>query len=143
MRQLVNNVLDAFDECDPARILVKAKLHCLAHIPEDIPRFGPMVRSSTEVHESYNTVFRRCSVLSNKQAPSRDIAIKFADLDRVKHLLSGGYWREGLSWVQAGCGVRGLLTKKPVLQDHLGWSPLETDTSGKSLTLSFCLQTFR
>ncbi len=100
---------------------------------------GPMVRSSTEVHESYNAVFRRCSVLSNKLAPSRDIAVKFAELDRMKHLLSGGYWREGISWVQAGSGVRGLIARKPVLQNHLGWNPVETDNAGKSSRLKFCI----
>ncbi|KAJ7814863.1 hypothetical protein B0H13DRAFT_1513354, partial [Mycena leptocephala] len=70
----------------------KLKLHVLQHIVQDICRRGPAVRFSTEVFECFNAIFLLCSVLSNHQAPSRDIAAKFADLDRVKHILSGGYW---------------------------------------------------
>ncbi len=76
----------------------------------------PLVINATEGFESYNSVFRRNSVLSNRQAPSRDIAIKFADMDRVKHLLSGGYWKDDTSWVQAGLGVQSLLAQKSILQ---------------------------
>lgn len=64
-----------------------------------------------------------CSVLSNHQAPSRDIALKCADLDRVKHILSGGYWVQDSQWIQAGKSVHGLLRRTPILQRHLGWSP--------------------
>ncbi|KAL6300498.1 hypothetical protein BKA93DRAFT_696210, partial [Sparassis latifolia] len=73
-----------------AQILVKGKLHVLKHILADIRRFGPAVRFSTEIFECFNVIFRMCSVLSNHQAPSRDIAHKLADIDRVKHILSGG-----------------------------------------------------
>ncbi|KAJ7844232.1 hypothetical protein B0H14DRAFT_2310405, partial [Mycena olivaceomarginata] len=44
----VANVLNAFDAVDPLRILVKIKLHLLAHIPDDVRRFGPLIRSATE-----------------------------------------------------------------------------------------------
>jgi hypothetical protein len=64
-----------------------------------------------------------CSVLSNHQAPSRDIAVKMSDLDRVKHLLSGGYWTEGLSWLSPGPKVIALLFENPIIQQHLGWAP--------------------
>ncbi|KAF7370029.1 hypothetical protein MSAN_00632900 [Mycena sanguinolenta] len=63
----IDNLLDAFASIDPTKILIKLKLHVLQHIIQDIRRRGPA-------------------------APSRDIAAKFADLDRVKHILSGGYW---------------------------------------------------
>lgn len=134
IRQLIDNVLDVFDQVDPARILVKTKLHILTHSPDDAVRFGPLVINATEGFESYNSVFRRNSVLSNRQAPSRDIAIKFADMDRVKHVLSGGYWKEGSSWVQAGPGVRSLLAQKSILQSHLGWAPSESGPAGSSTT---------
>ncbi len=127
--------MDAFDEVDPARILVKTKLHIVAHAPEDALRFGPLVINATEGFESYNSVFRRTSVLSNRQAPSRDIAVKFADMDRIKHILSGGYWKEGISWVQAGPGVQSLLAQKSILQSHLGWTPLETEPAGASIKI--------
>ncbi|KAJ7852374.1 hypothetical protein B0H14DRAFT_3658548 [Mycena olivaceomarginata] len=110
----VANVLDAFDAVDPLRILVKIKLHLLAHIPEDVRRFGPLIRSATEIYEAYNGVF----------SPLRDISQKFASMDRVKHLLSGGYWWDASAkqWIQAGNRVQQILLKDPVLQRHLGWT---------------------
>ncbi|KAJ7736973.1 hypothetical protein DFH07DRAFT_966662 [Mycena maculata] len=76
---LIDNLLDAFATIDPSKILIKLKLHVLLHIVSDIRRRGPGVRFSTE-------------------APSRDMAAKFADLDRVKHILSGGYWSKDAAW---------------------------------------------
>ncbi|KAH9930788.1 hypothetical protein B0H21DRAFT_679754, partial [Amylocystis lapponica] len=70
----------------------KPKLHILPHLLQDIPCHGPPILYATEVYESYNAVFRMCSVLSNHQAPSRDIAWTFADLERFKHEISGGWW---------------------------------------------------
>jgi hypothetical protein len=119
----VANLLDAFDAVDPQRILVKIKLHLLVHLPADVRRFGPAIRFSTEIYEAFNAVFRLCSVYSNHQAPSRDIARKFAAMDRVKHLLSGGYWQDKTSgrWIQGGDMVQELLQSDRVVQRHLGW----------------------
>ena len=47
---------------------------------------------ATEAFESFNAVIRAKSVHSNRQAPSRDIAMAFAQGNRVRHLLSGGYF---------------------------------------------------
>ncbi|KAJ7351946.1 hypothetical protein DFH08DRAFT_913107 [Mycena albidolilacea] len=120
----VANVLDAFDAADPLRILVKIKLHLLAHIPEDVQHLGPLTHSATEIYEAYNGVFRLCSLYSNHLAPSRDISQNFASMDWVKHLLSGGYWWDAPAkqWIQAGNGVQQILVKDPVLQCHLGWT---------------------
>ncbi|KAJ6511523.1 hypothetical protein C8R47DRAFT_964088 [Mycena vitilis] len=122
---LIDNLLDAFATLDPSKILIKLKLHVLLHIIPDIRRRGPSVRFSTEVFECFNAIFRLCSVLSNHQAPSRDIAAKFADLDRVKHVLSGGYWFEEseAAWVRAGKDVQRILRNTPIIQRHLGWAP--------------------
>ncbi|KAJ7193966.1 hypothetical protein GGX14DRAFT_378462 [Mycena pura] len=123
------NLLDAFDNVDPLRILTKIKLHLLAHIRDDIRRFGPLIRSSTEIYEAFNAVFRQCSVYSNHLAPSRDIARKFASMARVKHLLSGGYWWDShlKKWVQAGEAVLAVLQTDCGVQRHLGWvSPTVT-----------------
>ncbi|KAK6975043.1 hypothetical protein R3P38DRAFT_2582879 [Favolaschia claudopus] len=119
----IANLLDAFDKVDPLRILLKIKLHLLAHIPDDIRRFGPLIRWATEIYEAYNGVFRLNSIFSNRIAPSRDIAAKFASMDRVKHILSGGYWLDSRSkhWIQAGKGVRKVLLADPIFQRHLGW----------------------
>lgn len=122
LRVLVANVLDAFALIDPAKIIVKMKLQILPHILDDIERFGPAIRQSTETFECFNAVFRLCSVLSNHLAPSRDIAYKFASMDRVKHILSGGYWMQGDKWVRGGESLRELLYQNSTIQHHLGWS---------------------
>ncbi|KAK7438747.1 hypothetical protein VKT23_017877 [Stygiomarasmius scandens] len=103
---LIDNILDAFD---PAKILVKAKLHLLTHIPDHIRRFGPAVWFSTEVFECFNAVFQMSSVLSNHQAPSRDIALKNRDMAHVKHLLTGGFWLQNSKIECAGRDAISLL----------------------------------
>ncbi|KAJ6628099.1 hypothetical protein B0H10DRAFT_1940657 [Mycena sp. CBHHK59/15] len=113
---LIDNVLDTFGTLDPSKILVKLNLHVLKHIPQNICQRGPSVRL--------------CSVLSYHQAPSRDIALKFTDLERVKHILSGGFWKQGSEWISAGKDARRLLVKTPVLQRHLGWAPKPEWISG-------------
>ncbi|KAJ7266270.1 hypothetical protein C8J57DRAFT_1069087 [Mycena rebaudengoi] len=128
---LIANVLDAFGDHDPAKILLKIKLHLLPHIVEDAIRFGPPIRNSTEVFECFNAIFRLCSILSNHQAPSRDIAVKFCSMDRLKHILSGGYWKQGDVWVQASLNVRNVLKTMPIIQRHLGWVPPQKLVAGK------------
>ncbi|KAJ7302618.1 hypothetical protein DFH08DRAFT_641770, partial [Mycena albidolilacea] len=120
---LIGNVLDAFGDNDPAKILLKIKIHLLTHIVEDVIRFGPAIRNSTEIFECFNAIFRLCSILSNHQAPSRDIARKFASMDRLKHILSGGFWKQDNTWVQAASNVREVLQTMPIIQRHLGWAP--------------------
>jgi hypothetical protein len=127
----IGNVLDAFSDLDPTKIINKVKLHVLTHLPQDIRRFGPAVRSSTEIFECYNTIFRLCSVLSNHQAPSRDIARQFASMDRIKHILSGGYWKQDGQWVCASEKVQQVLRSDEVIQRHMGWVPPRQILPGK------------
>jgi hypothetical protein len=114
-------VLDAFALIDPSKIIDKMKLQILPNLVDDICRFGPAIRYSTEIFECYNAIFRLCSVLSNHQAPSRDIANKFASMDHLKHILSGGYWETEDGWVRAGPKVRNVLHSDIFIQRHLGW----------------------
>lgn len=115
-------MLDAFANIDPARIIVKEKLQVLSHIIEDIPRFGPPPRYSTETYECFNAVFRLSSVHSNHQAPSRDIAVKMAEIDCVRHIVTGGFWEESdTNWVCAGDNVLSAFRDSPLLQHHFGW----------------------
>lgn len=67
----------------------KPKFHILVHLPEHIRRFGPAILFATEGFESFNAVIRAQSVHSNRQAPSRDIAMAFAKQNRLRHMLSG------------------------------------------------------
>lgn len=127
---LVANVLDAFGDIDAAKIIIKVKLHLLTHLHQDIRRFGPAIRNSTEIFECFNGVFRLCSIYSNHQAPSRDIATKFASMDRLKHVLSGGYWKQDGEWVHAGQSVRRVLNIDPIIQRHLGWVSSSQEVPG-------------
>ncbi|KAH6867358.1 hypothetical protein BKA70DRAFT_1133414, partial [Coprinopsis sp. MPI-PUGE-AT-0042] len=121
---VIGNVLDAFADIDPTKIINKVKLHLLAHLPQDIWRFGPAVRSSTEVFECFNAIFCLCSILSNHQALSRDISTQFSLMDCVRHLISGGYWKTDDGWIQARPKVLEVLKTDTVKQRHLGWAPL-------------------
>lgn len=68
----------------------KPKFHILVHLPQHIARFGPAILFATEAFESFNAVIRAKSVHSNRQAPSRDIALSFAQGNRLRHWLGGG-----------------------------------------------------
>jgi hypothetical protein len=104
-------------------MISKVKLHILAHLRTDIRRFGPMVGSASEIFECFNAVFRACSVLSNRQAPSRDISNQLGKQEGFKHRASGGWWKsDNGEWVQAGPGVRQFALHRPSFLEHLGWS---------------------
>jgi len=121
----VGNVLDLFAVISPKKILDKIKLHLLAHIREDIIRFGPLVGVATEIFECFNAVFHMCSILSNHRAPSRDIAYQLADQEGMKHRLTSGFWpssNDSSTWECAGPAVRDFLTHKPLLQKLYGWT---------------------
>lgn len=130
LRSHLNIFLDALMTVDPSKIVSKAKCHIITHIVDDIRRFGPAVTLSTETFESFNGVFRLCSVLSNRHAPSRDIALHMADMARFKHVASGGKWREEWGWTSAGDSVRRFLRVNAHLQDLLGWRNAKADQTG-------------
>ncbi|KAK7437483.1 hypothetical protein VKT23_018555 [Stygiomarasmius scandens] len=132
----IANVLDAFAAVDASKITVKIKLHLLSHLISDCRRYGPAIHNSTEIFECFNAVFRMCSILSNHQAPSRDIARKFASMDRLKHILSGGYWLYKDQWIQASPRVRQILRMDITIQRHLGWVPPQQVEYGKVKPLS-------
>ncbi|KAK7040964.1 hypothetical protein R3P38DRAFT_3452826 [Favolaschia claudopus] len=120
----IDNLLDLWALVDPARIMTKYKLHVLSHLPDDIRRFGPAILFATEGFECWNTIFRLCSILSNHQAPSHDIAVTLADMERFKHQVSGGWWKatDSQSYTQAGRKVRTFLENNKELQRRLGWT---------------------
>ncbi|KAI0688378.1 hypothetical protein BC835DRAFT_1284746 [Cytidiella melzeri] len=120
---LIGNLLDAWAMFDPRRIITRAKLHILTHLVDDIRRFGPAILYSTEVFECWNAVFRMCSILSNHLAPSRDIATTLGGMERFKHQVSGGWWKDGKGgYIRAGKNVREFLRCSPELQRRLGWA---------------------
>ncbi|KAF7777799.1 hypothetical protein Agabi119p4_3871 [Agaricus bisporus var. burnettii] len=120
----VKNVLDSWGAFDPARIQYKYKLHCLTHLADNISRFGPPVLYATETFEAWNGVFRYCSILSNHQAPSRDIAKSLAAMERVKHFVCGGWWTDSNTgaYVSAGENIKGILKGNESVGRRLGIS---------------------
>ena len=112
-------------------MITKQKLHLLTHLPDDIKRFGPLVGEATETFECFNAVFRSCSVLSNHQAPSRDIAIQLADQEGFKQRVTGGWWPDNLGgWNRSGSGVCGALERYKTLKNNLGWASNDTPPPG-------------
>lgn len=138
---LIANVLDVWAKIDPKRIFDKPKIHLITHTPDDIRRFGPSPLFATEIFECFNAVFRLCSVLSNHQAPSRDIALTFRGLDRFKHHTSGGWWfsEDTQAWVQAGSKIRSYF-QSPAIQRRLGWSETRTQKLSERGTKHFKLE---
>ncbi|KAH9925298.1 uncharacterized protein B0H18DRAFT_933788 [Fomitopsis serialis] len=131
LETLIANVLDIWSVIDPKRIFVKPKLHTLPHILADVRLHGPLILYATEIFECFNAVFRLCSVLSNHQAPSRDIAWTFADLGRFKHAVSGGWWKdESGRHVRAGEKVRQYFQNVEV-QRRLGYVARSVASAGK------------
>jgi hypothetical protein len=104
--------------------VTKIKYHLLVHADEDVVQFGPLIGVATEIFESFNGVFRFCSILSNHLAPSRDIALQLGDQEGLKHRLTGGWWPVGEDgkWERAGSGVRHFMAEHPILQKLLGWT---------------------
>lgn len=89
MKKLIDQFLYTVARWDPTWFN-KPKFHIILHLPDHIKRLGPAPLFATEAFESYNALIRTESVHSNRQAPSRDIALAFAHSNRVRHLISGG-----------------------------------------------------
>lgn len=130
IRTAVANVLDYAALVNPSKIIKKIKYHYLTHIEEDIQWFGPLIGVMTENYESYNSVFRACSVLSNHLSPSRDIAHQLSRQETAKHILSGGSWFSHSSngWVEPGFGVQRLIEANPHLRRLHGWPGSSSDS---------------
>lgn len=118
-------MLNAVAQIDPSRIMTKIKYHLLTHINFDTIQLGPLIAMATEIFESFNAVFRYCSIYSNHLAPSRDITIQFGRQETVKHQLTGGRWmfKSTGDWHAAGPDVRHFIEKHPILQRLVGWTP--------------------
>ena len=126
-------MLDLFGLIDPSKMTSKVKLHLLVHLKADILRFGPLVGAITETFESFNAIFRFCSVYSNHLAPSRDIALKLASQEMMKHRLTGGWWPlSNGEWKRSGKSVRSFIQDHPILQVLAGWTTDEKLVNGKA-----------
>lgn len=75
-----------------------------------------------ERYESFNHVFRLSCIHSSQHGPSQDSCRRFARLDIVKHILTGGYWyeKELKRWVRASPFVLDFLGEHPAHAKLLG-----------------------
>ena len=134
----------------------KSKFHIILHLPKHIQQFGPAMLFATKAFESFNAVIRAKSIHSNRQAPSRDIAMAFAQGNRVRHLLSGGYFipaeleEPGESfpvgpeqfyrkdWRTVGPGPLRLLDSDTTVQHYLGLFVADRESLASSSGRSHC-----
>ncbi|KAG6819617.1 hypothetical protein H0H93_010245 [Arthromyces matolae] len=112
----------------------KPKFHIFLHLPTHIRRFGPAILFATEGFESFNAVIRAKSVHSNRQAPSRDIALGFAQGSRIRHYMSGGYILtrkndplenttvagDNIESSTVGWGPLSIISRPSIITDYLG-----------------------
>lgn len=134
------NVLDIAALIDPSKVIAKIKYHLLTHLKDDIIRFGPLVGVATEVFESFNAIFRYCSIFSNHLAPSRDIAYQQAEQETVRHMLAGGWWAtDNGEWTRAGPSVHSFIGADPMLRTLIGWG--DTSVPPGKFLISFANST--
>ncbi|KAJ7476792.1 hypothetical protein FB451DRAFT_1461207 [Mycena latifolia] len=132
----INDFINITCKCSPSILISKPKFHFLLHLPFFIRRFGPAVLFSTERYEAYNAVFRACSIYSNRLTPSRDIAWSFAGIDRVKHIVTGGWWRDSRSrkWTCANPRVLRHILDHPEMAAMVGLPTKVAHEPGRILT---------
>ncbi|KAI0644697.1 hypothetical protein C8Q79DRAFT_912903 [Trametes meyenii] len=138
LRKAIDDVIDFAAQLSPSLITDKNKFHILSHLPDHVLRHGPALLFSTERYESFNHIFRLCSIHSNRQAPSRDIAVTFANQDRCRHMVSGGFWLDSRTntWVNAAPAVRAHLENNILDARLLGLAPASSEPSPGKVTLS-------
>ncbi|RDB18364.1 hypothetical protein Hypma_000365 [Hypsizygus marmoreus] len=99
----------------------KPKFHLLLHLLAHIRRFGPAILFATEGFESFNAVVRDHSVHSNRLAPSRDIGRGMARCNRIRHLLSGGFFKPDSSSSDDSDNTAQQLRPLPFSDNHDDW----------------------
>ncbi|KAJ7677316.1 hypothetical protein B0H17DRAFT_1139678 [Mycena rosella] len=111
----IDNVLDIWALIDPARIVTKFKLHVLSHLPDDIRDLRMLEQNIPTLQYSVEP-----------QAPSHDIGVTLADMERFKHQVSGGW-----------CKPPGLPEIKNSNADWAGWtSPNQSQLESRQKAIS-------
>ncbi|KAL9939074.1 hypothetical protein V8E36_001887 [Tilletia maclaganii] len=95
----------------PEELIKKPKLHVLSHAVEATQRFGPLPTVSAERFESFNTIVREASILSNRRNPSRDIARRVTDEEMMCDIIAGATFTDQSSKMRrcVGAGIRNML----------------------------------
>lgn len=103
----------------------KPKFHILMHLVFSIDRFGPASLFATQTQESYNTVTRTKSIMSNHLAPGFDIGSAYGDDAFMRLTLSGSEFSDTTiprkKKMRAAPKVRALF-EIPLIQAGLGWN---------------------
>ncbi|KAL9931874.1 hypothetical protein V8E36_009189 [Tilletia maclaganii] len=112
LTSLLQRFYTAYTRVYPEALIKKPKLHVLSHAIEDIQRFGPLPIVSSERFESFNTIIRESSVLSNRKNASRDIARRVADEEMMCDLIAGASFMDQTSKTRrrVGAGISNMLT---------------------------------
>jgi len=136
LSHVIDDFLSVTAQCAPSILVTKPKFHFLLHLPMFIRRFGPAILYSTERYESFNHVFRLALIYSNRQAPSRDACHLFAEQEGVRHVVSGGYWRDPTTrkWANAGPSVLQYISEHPHQHHFLGFPDIKSNQAGKFLS---------
>ena len=128
----------------------KPTFHIFIHLTCHIRCFKPAILFVTEAFESFNAIIRAKSIHSNRQATSRDIALAFAQANRIRYLLSGGFFLPNdisLSadnlpkpemWKSIGCRPEQFVAMAGTVTNYLGLA--ETDKKSHdvgNVTFSF------
>ncbi|KAH9894129.1 hypothetical protein C8Q73DRAFT_826736 [Cubamyces lactineus] len=141
LSRTIEDFLNITAQCAPSILITKPKFHFLVHLPAYIRRFGPAILFSTERYESFNHIFRQSSIYSNRQAPSRDSCRAFAMNDIMKHVVSGGYWKDPKSkrWVRAGHEVLEYMASHPEQAKFIGLPAIQPPVAapGKPFVVAF------
>lgn len=134
---LINDFYDSIASYNPLVLTSHLKPHLLAHTLSDVRRHGPLLISATERYESFNGVVRQALVHSNRQAPSKDAASRFASFERIRHVFSGGWWFDARErhWVQASDNVRSVIDKNDTFRSFIGIHDLVRNAPGEKYLL--------
>uniref|UniRef100_A0A1X7UVS3 C2H2-type domain-containing protein n=1 Tax=Amphimedon queenslandica TaxID=400682 RepID=A0A1X7UVS3_AMPQE len=92
----------------------RLKTHLILHLVDHIVDFGPTQGYNTERFESFNSLVRSANIYGNRHSPSKDIAFRFATIQHLRFLCSGGH----VDGKQCGEHLRGLFSS-PIVQHFL------------------------
>jgi hypothetical protein len=127
-KNLDRALLHAYAACakmQPTQMVAGVKWHLLAHLRNFVCRFGPALGFNEERYERYHSIVCDASLLSNRQAPSRDIGRRMELQETLKHIVSGGSF--------SGKDGTVLSASKPI-QDFMKDSPLFQQLYGLQLS---------
>ena len=106
------------------------------HSHPSIRRCTMLWTSKVEAFKASNKAFHQCNVLSNHHALSHDVAVTMACMERLKYIISGGWWWDSTtkSHTQACKHIIKDFSSNQLLQSYLGWMQHQQHSLGNSLT---------